>query len=1376
MIMKLKYFITGLLLSTGFFSNTLKAQGNNNTLSLAPAYWVQGGGVSNLPSFPSNVNDTYHGEIPEATHASIQDENGDLLFFVVDGRIYDSEGYMIEEMWTGLTNTGLIDQGKAFGNSEVLIVPNPFDCKQYYLFSAAHYNIGSNFEPVFCILDLSLSNSYHSGRLGALVELQNNNFFMPFEDITPGYSDIVLSQTVNRGLIDMYYAAPKQQKCADNQLVFLSHLNGILIYEISPSGITFTNQLSYQFNNITGSLGTSAQRGEMEVVEIEGGNLRVAAPFQYNDQLNNSVGTAIYYADLTPEGQLIAGTEGHLLFPSPDATIRPYINGLEFSPNGNILYINHNITNEYNWGNKYYDFVNATNGPLNLMIGLGESFVKSQIETDLAGRLVMVKENGIAVLSDPDNPNVGNWDLNFLNFTNFTYQSTGTSALWNVALNGGEESYIISKQIKQRSYSDYLFQGGCATVYSDPITYSGTWSPGLGNNPFGSVSGVVNIDFTLVIPPGTNLNIQNMEFRFTPGNKFIVSRGNGSLPGANVTLRNTILTVDDCCDEEAMWAGVEVHGYQSANQFPSASSQQGKFLMMENSKIEHAYRGLSATRIINSTVYPFRPVSIDNSYNGGLVRALDSEFYNNQRDVEIHTYIAPNNQNNGALFRRCDFVTEGLINDLAVLPDVHILITGVEGVRFRGINVRNETPDDYAFNQRGIGLLGLNSRFRVDPDCLGLIAVCDETNPTLTPSTFSNLTFGVGAASFNPMRNFVVDRSRFINNYYGITAYNVNAERITRNHFEVLPTDAPNATVDSYGIFLGGCDGYIVEENFLTKFDDTNVSGIGTTYGIVVDNSGTGSNEIYKNDFTELLIGLQGQRINGYFTGNDDEELRRGLTFKCNNFFGDIYEADMAVTSGRIRRGQGTCFSSASNAESSPAGNKLSTSEFTAYNDFGVSFNPVVDQEIDYAHHFNFGSFITQPTLFTTQQINLNPCFNSNGTPRLYDPNKSCPSKLVQDGVIIGGFQGITPIREKLDSMRLVIDGIQNNLDGGDTEALLQVIATGSNEEVLAALLEASPYLSNEVLLAYFASIPPNGHLMQVVLANSPLSENVLEALNAMNVPNGVMNQINNQQNGISERDILIETLSHEITERDLFLNRSISIIMADTTIINPSDTVAELLRNEADRARRLQRCDALVCAGQEAEYHDAVDEFDQEYDNNVTEVSRRDNAVRHYEIDLSDTTNTDLIEFLQTMEADMNDEQAAARASTMLDIIFRQFQPGIVEKLILEVGGKSMIAEDETEFFSDKNYIKLYPNPTNGQEITLELTEELEGVTVKVHNTFGQVVTTKSLTYGNSTKIQTNGLSAGVYVVEITSNTGAVTYGNSTKIQTNLSALKFIM
>lgn len=251
-----------------------------------------------------------------------------------------------------------------------------------------------------------------------------------------------------------------------------------------------------------------------------------------------------------------------------------------------------------------------------------------------------------------------------------------------------------------------------------------------------------------------------------------------------------------------------------------------------------------------------------------------------------------------------------------------------------------------------------------------------------------------------------------------------------------------------------------------------------------------------------------------------------------------------------------------------------------------------------------------------------------------------------------------------------------------------------------------------------------------------------------------MLKQINNAQTGVSDKEQLYDEISFLSTKRDLYLNRTIGLILTDSTIVNPNDTVSKILKNEKLRNRREQLCDALICADKEQELETELSEFDSDFSgNNFTSVATIDNKVRQREIDLSDSTNTSLIGLLESYATDSLDQTAAVRSEAMLEVMDRFFRFPVVEKLVFEAGGKSMSFNQDQEVLSEKSYLKVYPNPTNGTTITLELVESIENGTLVVYNAMGQIVTTK--TYGDHTTftMETSSLNSGVYFIEVQSN-----------------------
>nr|MBA2584819.1 hypothetical protein [Bacteroidota bacterium] len=88
-----------------------------------------------LPTPTLNLPDYlyYQGQRANFSHNAMQDAQGNLLFFIVDDKIYDRNGFLIDEM--------KISGIKVRGSQEICIVPVPGSCTRYYIFS--NYRIGN---------------------------------------------------------------------------------------------------------------------------------------------------------------------------------------------------------------------------------------------------------------------------------------------------------------------------------------------------------------------------------------------------------------------------------------------------------------------------------------------------------------------------------------------------------------------------------------------------------------------------------------------------------------------------------------------------------------------------------------------------------------------------------------------------------------------------------------------------------------------------------------------------------------------------------------------------------------------------------------------------------------------------------------------------------------------------------------------------------------------------------------------------------------------------------------------------------------------------------------------------------------------------------
>lgn len=156
----IKSLITLLVMST-VMNNSMNGQ---NQLWTLPGSFIEFDGPQ-LPvplpaptSIPGNPNytsgyDLYDGLPVQNTHNAMADGSGNLLFFVVDGFVYDKHGYLIvDQMIQDVTDPA--DQIK--GVAEVTIVPDPGSCWRYYIFSSSY---GSEANTA-CYTHISSPQSY----------------------------------------------------------------------------------------------------------------------------------------------------------------------------------------------------------------------------------------------------------------------------------------------------------------------------------------------------------------------------------------------------------------------------------------------------------------------------------------------------------------------------------------------------------------------------------------------------------------------------------------------------------------------------------------------------------------------------------------------------------------------------------------------------------------------------------------------------------------------------------------------------------------------------------------------------------------------------------------------------------------------------------------------------------------------------------------------------------------------------------------------------------------------------------------------------------------------------------------------------------------
>ncbi|MCX6312600.1 MAG: hypothetical protein NT084_13305, partial [Bacteroidetes bacterium] len=294
---------------------------------------------------------------------AMHDPNGNLLFFINDGIVYDRNGVLIGQITTQAN--GFIN-----GTAEWTIVPVPGGCTKYYLIGG-FYDFSSPLaagafpQPYYIILDLSLINNTtnaHGDFIGADVNnnpLPGSNVAFPLIDpllqSSQGYT-LAISHASNMHFAVTPLRAPSILYPDPNgsRFLYVNNLIGGLIdrFLITSTGISY--ETNFLFNGGNTALFGSA-RAEMEIVKISNisdphfGNYRLALPYQTDGAYAANNRVLVLDLDFAT-GNIIPSIPA---FPNPKYIDLPNFtdpsgnfnraqaHGIEFSADGEYLYVTH---------------------------------------------------------------------------------------------------------------------------------------------------------------------------------------------------------------------------------------------------------------------------------------------------------------------------------------------------------------------------------------------------------------------------------------------------------------------------------------------------------------------------------------------------------------------------------------------------------------------------------------------------------------------------------------------------------------------------------------------------------------------------------------------------------------------------------------------------------------------------------------------------------------------------------------------------------------------------------------------------------------------------------------------------------------------------
>lgn len=1322
--MKLRNYFMLLLICNLSMIQLIKSQ---NQIWSLPPFYVNNDGNGNvdydpLPA-PGGQNlagvDNYNGQPASFSHNAMQDKDGNLLFFVVDGKVYDKNGeaYIINEM-TNFTSAEIYG-----GFAETMIIPEPGSCSRYYIFSVIPSG-GAGCQGPGCkgnqslwvgysILDLEFEIDPISwpGFKWGLDDGAASGIPQPVVKPLPlpvGLPTYVFSSQVHFAATDL--------NANNERYIYVAAYSRLTRYKLTSSGLF----LDGDFGDLV-NLGGDPVRSEMELVKLANGNYRLALPIvKYESTPISGMYDEIAIFEIDPvTGVYLPGSKEILQYDLSTTTyaVNTFfhnsvtIKGLEFSPDGNYLYITRTRTSQFPNAMDVYS-VGSGLQPSNIP-GLNlpnfNDFKFSQIELGVDGKLYFATNNRLATYSNPNNPFLSpatQWNNNALtlsvNYNLLDYWQPFT---------GNDERFMLyplPDQIDGMDYSAHFTTNlACCientafstTTYNHEQGGVQNWTTSL--NPFGNAS-TITVKDELVIKNGANIVANGLTFEFAPDAKLVVERG------AIFTINGCTLTVETTCENTPMWNGVDVQG-PTANQ---QSVDAGRFIA-NNSLIEHAYW---ATHNY-STAKGAPGVFWETGNRGGVILATNTTFRNNHRATVFFDFQNTNGIDDQSKFYNCTFVTDAPLNKPNLTPTVIMAhLFGVQGVNFLGCDFKfTSTDPSIAAHERGSGIEAYNCLLTVNSTLTGG-GFPDRSN-------FVNLTRGVDAySSIGSPRTTRVTNSDFDNVWRCIYLKSNELATITNNTFDVA---SDNAWSHGYGLYLDYCNRFKVENN---AFTTTHNGFIGTyTWD---SQQGTNNNEIYRNTFSNFVIGSQAAGNNGNRSAINGG---LGLEYRCNNYT-NINNADIYVSSGWIKPFHGQCGA----AVTAPSNNKFS---YTAqYGDF---LQDTIVDHVSYQHSIG-ANLAPRNGYYYAPNTNPTVCNDT------YNAATSCPTRIRRSRI---------ELMQELSAEKLVVSNLNEGIAVGDAKALYEAIQTQSAGNVKNVLMAASPYLSDNVLIAYMQSNAPIGNLKQVLLANSPLSDDVMAALNQLNIPRGIKTQIINAQTGISAMQELKTEIAYHKNEVSKIQNDVLRYILFEDDVVERYKEAIEFIKQES--ACFEKRCELIAFYTVNKEYTKAEQELSDiaQYQENADFVKLYSNIVQlEQATDAIEElkTNTSILQpVIEVAEMPIRKQETAMAEVMLKQAKLRNYQEPIEE---LNVGGSGLrLMKQEEKNQSAISYLQsaitVYPNPTSNKvNITHNLNLENGKVTFKVYNMLGVEVINEYLNSTNN-EVKVNTLKPGVYFYTITQN-----------------------